>query len=357
MHHPSFQLIIRRLGFCIAAAGWIALCGCGTTSGNAPLSPPTGPTGSSTTGVTSGPMLGYAWDTTAAGLRPIFGVPGAAQFGSLKYSGAGYNGAAVCAAKQFALLTGTNGQAWLASLPSGTPLEVANQLSAKEQIAMSPSCVAALLYAPGSSAATLISGLPGNPQAQAIELSASGSLTSAAVSDSGLVLAAFGQSSGGVAVESISSKGSASLVTTAGRFAGMTFLSATQNALIADAANNTVWLASNLTAGVSLEAAATSQQGISQPVAIAASSDGRWLVAAIKGGASVVRIDLTGQSPAAQVACSCTAKKLGTLSGNSTFLLSDITSGPVWTFDGDAASPRIVFIPGVRSATAAGVTQ
>jgi hypothetical protein len=353
MHHPSFPLILRRLGFCVAAACWIALCGCGTTSGNTPLLP----SGSSSIGVTSGPMLGYAWDTTAAGLRPIFGVPGAAQFGSLKYSGSGYSGAAVCAAKQFALLTGTNGQAYLASLPSGTPLPIANQLSAKEQIAMSPSCAAALLYAPGSSGATLISGLPDNPQTQAIDLSASGALTSATVSDTGLVLGAFSQSSGGVAIESISSKGSASLVTTTGRFAGMTFVSATQNALIADAANNTIWLASNLAAGLSLEPAATSQQGISQPVAIAASADGRWLVAAVKGGAAVLRIDLTGQSSATLVACSCTATKLRTLSGNSTFLLSDITSGPVWTFDGDSASPRIVFIPGVRSTTAAGVTQ
>jgi hypothetical protein len=353
MYGRDIPLASRCLVLFAAAASLIAASGCGTTPSGSPLAP----SGFSTVGVTSTPMLGYAWDATSTGLRPIYGVPGAARFGAPQYSGAGYTAAAVCAAKNYALLTTAKGAASLAQLPSGTPVPLAAQLSAKTQVALSPGCTTALLYAPGTSAAFLITGLPAAPQPQSIELSSSGSLTSAIVSDSGLVLAAF-QSTGGVAIEAVSPKGS-TLITTATRLAGMTFLGAAstnQNALIADAAKNTIWLASGLAAAPSLEAIATAEQGISQPSALAASADGRWLLVANKSGASILRIDLTGQNganqSATQTACNCTATKLSPLTGNSTFLLSDLNTGPVWTFDGDSSSPRIVFIPAVRSTAA-----
>jgi hypothetical protein len=307
----------------------------------------------------TGPVLGYVWDQKASGLRPILGVPGAAQFGSPIYGGAGYNSATACPDKKYALLTNSSGQASMAPLPSGVPVQIADHLSTKERIAISPSCSAALLYAPGASSAILVLGLPAKPKVQTLDLSQAGLVTAAAVSDTGLVLAASSQTAGGIAVQAISADGTASQVTAVAGLGGMTFLPSAQNALIADAGRNTILLASNLPGSTTLNQVATTADGISQPLAVASSADGRWLIVANQNGAAVLRLDLTRQSASDQVACSgCTASKLTPLGGNSSFLLSDVGSGPIWTFDGDSPSPRIVFIPAIKSASAAaGVTR
>uniref|UniRef100_A0A372IPQ7 Uncharacterized protein n=2 Tax=Paracidobacterium acidisoli TaxID=2303751 RepID=A0A372IPQ7_9BACT len=257
--------------------------------------------------------------------------------------------------KSYALFTGTKGQTFLAQLPAGTPVTITAQSGAKEQIALSPSCSAALLYAQDSAGAVLITGLPAAPQVQTMELPSSGSLTAAAVSDAGMVLAAFGQPGGEIAIDVLSSK-SYSTVTNVATLAGMTFIASAaapqnESAVIADGSKGTVWLASNLTSAVSLQPIAGTEQGVSQPSAIAASADGRWLTIANLRGTSLMRIDLTGQTSITQTACRCAAANLRPLSGNSTFLLSDPSSGPAWVFNGDAVTPRTLFIPGVRSVT------
>lgn len=356
MLHMNSCCIPQSLVFRAVLLSLTAAAGCGTTPGNAPSSPAV-PPATTTNAVASGAILGYAWDQTASGLRPILGVPGAAKFGSLAYGGAAYNNASVCVAKNYALLTSAKGQGFLALLPSGAPTQIASNLSPTVQIAISPMCSAALLYAPGASSAYMILGLPTSPQVQTLDLSQAGPIVAATLSDSGLVLAVSSKTGGKLAVETIAASGSASQVTSVGQFGGMTFLPRTQNALIADAASNTVWLASNLSSGVSVEAIATATEGVAEPTAIAASADGGWVTVANHNGAAVLRLDLSGQTPPAQIACNCTISTLAPLRGNSTFLISRLTTGPVWTFDGDSPSPRIVFIPGIRPATATGAAQ
>ncbi|QNI32850.1 hypothetical protein H7849_02285 [Alloacidobacterium dinghuense] len=356
MLRKKLRVVSPRLVDCLSAVSLFTMLGCGTAPMNSPSPTLPSPTTTAGSNVATGAILGYVWDQTATGLRPIFGVPGAAQFGSPIYGGAAYNNAVACADKKFALLTNSGGQAAVAPLPSGMPVQVADHLSAKEQIAISPTCSAALLYAPGSSNATLVLGLPAIPKAQSLDLSQAGAITSAVVSDTGLVLAASGQTAGATSVTAISTDGSATQITTVASFGGMSFLPSTQNALIADGGRSTIWMASNLPAN-SLNRVASTADGVTQPVAVASSSDGRWIVVANQSG-TILRLDLTRQSAPAQAVCkSCTAPKLIPLGGNSTFLLSDLTSGPIWTFDGDSPSPRIVFIPAIKASTTAGVAR
>jgi len=343
MHPGNPRMFSRRLGSYLALASLISGIGCGITPANPSLSS----SSTNVNAVASGAFLGYAWDQIATGLRPIRGIAGAAQFGSPVYGGSTYNGASVCVDKKYALLTSSKGRVFLAPLPSGAAMQIADHLSAKEQIAISPSCSAALLYAPGTSSALIILGLPASPKVQALDLSQAGLVTAAIVSDSGLVLAAS-QTGGKSTVQVVSADGSASQVATVAGLGGMTFLSSTQNALIADAGKNVIWLASNLPGSTALNSVAAATDGVTRPSAVAASADGRWLIIANQGGNTILRLDLNHQSPPEQIACNCTATNLIPLSGNSTFLISDLGSGPVWTFDGDSPSPRIVFIPGVR---------
>lgn len=354
MHLTSSYLVSPCLLARFPIALLLGVIGCGSMPANSPT--PSMPSSNSATGsnAATGPILGYAWDQKAAGLRPVLGVPGAAQFGTPIYGGASYNGALACTGAKYVLLTNSSGQASLAPLPQGVPVQIADHLSAKEQIAISPSCSAAVFYAPGFSTATLVLGLPTTPKAQTLDLSQAGLVTTAIVSDSGLVLAGSG-ATGGTNVTAVSPDGTATQVTTVAGLGGMAFLPSSQNALIGDAGRSTVWLASNLPASISLSRVATAADGVAQPTAIASSSDGRWLIVANQKGA-VLRLDLTRRSAPAVVTCSsCTSMKLIPLTGNSSFLLSDLTSGPIWTFDGDSPSPRVVFIPAIKSSSTAGV--
>ena len=348
--------ISQLLVFCCALVLLGTASSCGTTQGSA-LSSVVPPRATTTNAAASGAILGYAWDQAASGLRPILGVPGAAQFGAIISGGITYSSASVCAAKNYALLTNAKGQGFLTLFPSGTPTQIATNLSPAEQIAISPSCSSALFYAPGASLAYMISGLPAAPQVQTLDLSQAGPVTAATLSDTGLVMAVSSGTGGKLAMEAIAANGAASQVISVGQFGGMSFLPGTQNALIADAAANTIWLASNLSGGVSVEAVATAAEGVAQPIAIAASADGRWVTVSNHNGAAVLRLDLSGGTPPSQVACSCTISTLTPLQGNDIFLLSRLKTGPVWTFDGDSPSPRIVFIPWASSAGAAGVAK
>ena len=97
--------------------------------------------------------------------------------------------------------------------------------------------------------------------------------------------------------------------------------------------------------------------GIAQPMAVAASSDGRWAVIANRQTSTIVRVDLASRAPTRQVQCSCSPTILLSLAGNSVFLLTPLGTGPLSLFDGDAAKPRILFIPGNQQANAPGIVR
>ena len=81
-----------------------------------------------------------------------------------------------------------------------------------------------------------------------------------------------------------------------------------------------------------------------QPMAVAASSDGRWALVANRQGSSVVKVDLTHQAPISHAQCNCSPTILLSLAGNSVFLLTPPGTGPLSLFDGDAPQPRILLI-------------
>lgn len=356
MQLSRLHVASQRVVGCFGIALLLGIIGCGTMPTSFPsASLPTNST--ATNKFTTGPILGYAWDGVVQGLRPILGVPGAAQFGSPVFAGSGYNNGRACVARKYALLTNSSGQAFVAALPSGTPLQIAEHLAAKAQIAISPSCTAALFYAPGTSSATLVLGLPQSAKVQSLDISHTGGVIAANVSDTGLILVASAQANQGTTVQAISADGTVTQVAVLAGLGGMAFLPTGQDALIGDSGRSTIWLASNLPSNSALNRVAATADGVTQPTSVGASRDGRWLIVANQDG-TILRIDLSRQTAPSKVVCSsCTATKLIPLNSNSTFLLSDATSGPIWTFDGDSPSPRIVFIPAIQPTNAAGASR
>jgi hypothetical protein len=129
----------------------------------------------------------------------------------------------------------------------------------------------------------------------------------------------------------------------------MAFLPGADTALVADQASNRILEAAHLSGNPSLTQVAGPTDGVAQPIAIAASGDGRSAVVVNQKDSSIVRIDLTGQSAAMHTVCRCSPTKLEALAGNLTFRVNEPGSGTVWAYDGDAANPRFAFLPAEQS--------
>jgi hypothetical protein len=334
--------VVRILGGSIAA---LVITACGSSvavpsGGGAPVSTATGM-------VATGPVLGAWWDTNAGGLRGLYGIAGAAWQGKASFNDGTYSGANVCMRQQFALLTTRAGALFVGSIPQGTAAAVASQGIVNARIAFSPSCTAAVAYVPGNASALLIQGLPATPKMSSVALP--GGATAAAVGDSGSILVSMAQS-GAVAIQLLANGGNAvQPVTTVAKFGGMAFLPGVDTALIADQGSSKVIEAAQMSGTLSLTQVAGPADGVTQPVAVAVSSDGRSAAVVNQKDSSVVRVDLTGQSAATRTGCHCSPTELEPLAGNLTFRVNEPGAGTVWAYDGDAASPRFVFLPAEQS--------
>lgn len=332
----------------------LEITGCAT---HQPASPSSGGSTAVASTVTSGPILGYLWDKAADALRPIIGLPGASYLGQPVLTSGGYTSGTACAQKNFALLTGSKGDISIASLPAGVGVQLAPELSAAQKIVISPACASALVYAAGSAQVLLIQGLPGSPTVKTIDLGGSRQIVSAAVADTGSVLLASLQPSNSVTIDAIRSDGTlVPSLTALSAFGGMAFLPNADSAIFADAARNTVWLQNKLDAGVTPAQLAAGADGVAQPMAVAVSADAKWAVV-LNSGSSILKLDLSKKLGPQKISCACSASELTPLAGNLTFRLSEAGAGPVWAFDGDAAEPRVVFIPGMQHASLTGAVK
>lgn len=339
-------------GLAVAA---VCVAACGSNPPTSTTHPP-GTTTTASNQAASGPMLGAWWDSDRKGLRATYGVLGAAQQGPPAYADGTYSGAAVCGRKSFAILTSPSGEMSFAHLPLGRPSVIATNGPPSPAIAFSPSCATLIAYAHGSSKALLIQGLPSAPKVAAVTLPAG--LEDVRVSDAGAILVAVPATDGATAIK-VLAPGSATAqpVTVLSRFGGMAFLPGSDSAVLADAAANTVLEASHLTGNLSLAQIAGESDGVANPVAAAASADGRWVAVANSNGSSVLRLDLAGQTAPLRALCRCTPTELDPLAGNLAFRITEPGSGTVWAFDGNGPEPRIVFLPAEPLSTGQGARR
>jgi len=333
---------LRHLSPYATIALLLTMAGCSGAAGNSATSSVPSPSTAKSNTQISGMVLGYAWDTVAQSLRPIQGLPGAAYLGSPIYSG--YTSGIASARAGYALLTGTAGDISLALLPTGQPTALTPVFSTHQQIALSPGGAAAVIFAQGMSTALVFTNLPGAPQRQQVPISMPGTITNVSVSDTGLLLVAAASASGGAAISAISADGTVHPVGNVARYGDMRFIASSNDALIADAGQNTLSTAKDVAAGASLLQIASATDGVQNPVAVASSADGRWALVANQGG-TLLRIDLTQLEPVGSATCPCVPNSLTPLSGNAVFQIIPLGAGPLWLYEGDAATPRAVFVP------------
>jgi hypothetical protein len=112
----------------------------------------------------SAPVLGYAFDPTA-GLRPILGIPGAAQLGDPVLFEAALAGAVVSPRQDYAVAwVGDDRVATLVDVRLATARELAGARNGADRIVVSPSGEAAALIDTKALRAQVFKGLPSSPE-------------------------------------------------------------------------------------------------------------------------------------------------------------------------------------------------
>ena len=298
--------------------------------------------------VPQGPTLGVAFDSASGELRRIVGLPGAAHFSAPLLTGGRFSSLVLSPQQDFGLgIRARDSQLYVVHLIGSTaPVPVSGMTWNPSRMVLSPSGQAAVLFGPSNSIRWL-TGLPDSPTlSDEVDLSAMGeALQASAISDDGLVVAAFGSTGTPSQLYAIRAGSGPQLIGTAHRTTAIGFLPGSTAVLVADAAARQILIFRLSDSGASRNVVATEADGIIDPVALGASGSGRWAIAANASDQKVIRIDLTGAAPASSFVCPCQPSEITRLAGDAVFQLGGLSDQPLWIFDGDDANPRIVFVP------------
>ncbi len=324
------------------AAAFVATTGCGSGVLGTAAVPPQ----NIATPVASakGPQLGYLWVASDKTLRPILGVTGASQIGQSVVPAGVYVGATASATASVAVLQDSDGSFDLMSLPSGSPVSLGLTLPAGARIRLSPGATTALVYTPGASTASLVTGLLSIPAVHSV--TTPGAIAESAVSDSGAISFEYAQGSS-FTVAVMASGGRLTPVATVKTTGGLNFLPGRDDLLFADATANSLALIRTATTTPSTSLIQTAQL-LQSPTAVGVSGSGRWALvvnsAANSASQSLVRVDLTTLA-SVSVTCSCKPTLASTLADDGAFRVTDAVTGPNWIVDAAQTSPRLLFIP------------
>ena len=295
-----------------------------------------------------GPRMGLVFSKDA-GFRPILGIPGAALQGRSLGGVYGISTAVVPAGQEYALaIAASNRQPFLLR-DLGNPHSVTllpGTSPGADEIVMSPGGSAAVLLYREAAQVVILTGIPQAP-ASSWNIDAGmlpGPIVSLAVSDDGSVVLAAAGDENQQSVLLLAADQSWRLLTTVDGRASFAFLNSSTDALLADSASNQVLLVKNTSGNASLLPLAGEAEGISSPVAVAATVGNQRAIIANSDPGGIVSVSLDGGDVQA-VACSCSPTGLHRLSGNAIFRLNEPSSAPLYVYDGDALNPRIVFVP------------
>ena len=292
-----------------------------------------------------GPVLGLAFDASVKGVRPVLGLPGAASLGAPFAVPFALDRAFLGNRGGFALAT-DQAAAVVVQVTAAGIRKLVGVTAAPDKVVFSPSASTAALYYADRGVLEVVQHLPAAPKLTAsLDLAAlPGPVSALAVSDSGLVLAACqtGTDSGAVFVFA---KGRAMFsVLSVRRASAIAFRGTSDDALVADAEANLVSRIHDAAGRAAVTVLAGAAEGVSAPVALAASADGRRAVIANGDGAPVLLVNAeTGAARA--VSCSCRVAAAEPMAGNAVFRLTGPDESPMWLLDADPPNPRVLFVP------------
>jgi hypothetical protein len=217
----------------------------------------------------------------------------------------------------------------------------ANALSTIDSIALSPTGSAAAFFSQSEGRIYAFSNLSQWPTLSGrFDVGGLGTLSAFGISDDART-AVFGVSDGNAgSVYLINAGQSPRLVASISHAAAIQFLRNSGGAVIADDVDNRIY---ELSDG-QINAIAGAEDGIAAPAAIAISNDNQRVFVGNSGSGSVTTIGLDGTGTRS-MSCKCTLTGLQPMSGDSVFQMTDFSGGPILLFDGNSATPRMIFVP------------
>ena len=289
------------------------------------------------------PVLGYVLDSETGALHRINGIPGASWIGDALPLDFPVAQAQVATSQDLALVRDGEGRTYLVQLDRTPPVVTEFKgAMASEGMLISPLGRSAALYSTASGQVQFLDIAAGRARVgETADLpTVTGEWTAFAISDRGVVLAAVSQDRSG-SLYSLRSGGQALRIGIVQRAADLAFLADSDSVAVADAGANEVQLIRGVTSRRQSIVLATERDEITNPFAIEATSDGRFVAVAIPGGFASIPVQ---GGAVAITRCDCAPTELAPLSGGSVFRLTADIRAPI-RIARVGAEPDTRFIP------------
>jgi hypothetical protein len=284
------------------------------------------------------PSLGYVYDSSANGFRPVAGIPGSSALGPAIRAGFPVSMAAVAPEGAFALaissIDGVRVVQFRNNKVHSVPVDGA--LASPSRMVFSPSGSAALLYGQESAQVQIVTGLPAAPVVQELNPAGlTGAVSALAVADDGSLAA--------IAVNNIVwlvTPGAAVQLSLPG--SAIAFRPGSHD-LLSVTPDGGVYLMQSAASGAGFRQAHSADGQSASPLAVQFSMDGTQAYV-VNAAGLISAIDLaTGLSNA--VSCGCTPTALERMNSRSAFRVTDAASLPLWLVEISPTGPRSWFIP------------
>jgi len=295
------------------------------------------------------PVLGYIFNQELRRLQPILGIPGSAHTGVALEPSAAASEVAVSPRHDFALaVAAPSADLVLLDLrDKNLPVRsIPKAMPGVDMIFISPSGTSAVLYSRRARAVQVLAGLPDAPSITDSKIDLSNpreSITAMAVSDDAAVMlvAVTGGEVG--SLFAFVSQAGERLIYPLNHISSISFLEGSRDALVAAYEDNQVLLIRDVTAAATVEVVADESSGVSRPVAVAASRDGRRAFAANAGSGTVLTVPLASGLPAI-IPCHCRPSRLQRLADDDAFVLTEPSDVPLLLLDGSSAGSRVLMV-------------
>ena len=274
-------------------------------------------TGIAAAQVAEAPLLGYVFDAAAQGVRPIWGVPGAATIGDPVELGVEVTEAVVSPRQNYVLvLTGTDRATGLYSPKTGQVQALAGVPAGASRIVVSPEGDSAGFYFSDRRELHVVTGLPDAPSPPSVF---AGLDEVGAISDDG------------------------AFAVRASDALAMTFLSRSHAGVVVTASGAV--RESDLSAAASTRRPVSSGD-LSDVTGVTVSADGQTMVVTHRKSGKVTVIGLSGAEPAeATLDCHCANARPVRINGTAAWRLSEYNGEPLALLDLGTGSPRVVLVP------------
>jgi hypothetical protein len=297
------------------------------------------------------PVLGYVYDATARGIRPIVGIPGSSSLDELLPLGMSVEKVAFLPDQWHAIVGSADAlDAAVVDLRSLKSVPIPGASSSITEIRISArGAVAALYYAPVGRI-VLVDGLPEAPVIRTtIDLSmVRGALRRFAVSDGESSLLSF-YSDEKESLYAWNASSGLRYVANATRVSDIAFSG--NDAIYLDSGSDQAFRIRNIPENAAPEILADSETGLLQPAAVFVSGQGEIFIGDSDGG--ILILDSIGL-PLRKSRCQCTITAMEPLA-KSTLRLTERIDQPIYVLDGSDAD-RIIFIPALPADAEHGAT-